>query len=71
MLFATFLGSIEFFLLLLPAVYWCYDRRLVMRLALILIFSQGLNEILKVAFHSPRPYWVSPQYRGPGRLRQL
>lgn len=27
---------------------------------MIFIFSQGINEILKVAFHSPRPYWVSP-----------
>lgn len=66
MLFASFLGSIDFFLLLLPAVYWCYDRRLGMRLALILIFSQGLNEILKVAFHSPRPYWVSPNIEVQG-----
>jgi membrane-associated phospholipid phosphatase len=66
MLFATFLGSIEFFLLLLPAVYWCYDRRLGMRLALILILSQGLNQILKVAFHSPRPYWVSPNIEVQG-----
>jgi membrane-associated phospholipid phosphatase len=60
MLFFSFLGSTEFFLLFLPAVYWCYDLRLGMRLALIFIFSQGINEILKVAFHSPRPYWVSP-----------
>jgi membrane-associated phospholipid phosphatase len=60
MIFFSFLGSVEFFLLVLPAVYWCYDLRLGMRLALILIFSQGLNEILKLAFHSPRPYWVSP-----------
>jgi hypothetical protein len=37
-----------------------------MRLALILIFSQGLNEILKVAFHSPRPYWVSPNIEVQG-----
>jgi hypothetical protein len=60
MLFFSFLGSIEFFLLFMPAVYWCYDRHLGIRLALILIISQGLNEILKVAFHSPRPYWVTP-----------
>ncbi len=60
MLFASFLGSIDLFLLILPAVYWCYDPRLGIRLALILIFSQGLNEILKMAFHSPRPYWISP-----------
>ncbi len=59
MLFASFLGSVDLFLLILPAVYWCYDPRLGIRLALILIFSQGLNEILKVAFHSPRPYWIS------------
>jgi hypothetical protein len=66
MLFFSFLGSIEFFLLFLPAVYWCYDQRLGLRLALILIFSQGLNEILKLAFHSPRPYWISPDIKVRG-----
>jgi len=60
MLPITLLGSVDFFLLLLPAVYWCYDRHLGIRLALILIISQGLNEVLKVVFHSPRPYWITP-----------
>jgi len=60
---ASFLGVLEFYLLVLPAVYWCFDRRLGLRLPLILMFSQGLNEALKAAFHLPRPCWVNPLAR--------
>ncbi len=56
---ASALGSLEFYILLVTAVYWCFDTRLGFRLALIMVLSQGLNDILKVVFHSPRPYWVS------------
>jgi membrane-associated phospholipid phosphatase len=56
---ASFLGTKEFFLLLLPAVYWCYSAALGFRLGLILTVSYGINVILKAFWHSPRPYWVS------------
>ncbi|MBN1235623.1 MAG: phosphatase PAP2 family protein [Methanotrichaceae archaeon] len=56
---ASLLGTKEFFLLLLPAVYWCYSAALGFRLGLILTISYGFNVILKVLWHSPRPYWVS------------
>ncbi|MDD1748352.1 MAG: phosphatase PAP2 family protein [Methanothrix sp.] len=56
---ASLLGTKEFFLLLLPAIYWCYNAALGFRLALIMTASYGINAILKALWHSPRPYWVS------------
>jgi membrane-associated phospholipid phosphatase len=57
--FFSFMGSEPFFLLLAPAIYWCIDPILGIRAGLYLILSSGLNAILKILFHLPRPYWVS------------
>ena len=54
----TFLGTEEFFLLLLPALYWCVDAALGARLAVVLITSSALNALFKLVFHLPRPYWI-------------
>lgn len=59
MKFLSHLGTKEFFLLLLPAVYWCGNAALGFRLGLILTASYGINAICKLLWHSPRPYWVS------------
>jgi len=59
----TFTGNVEFYLLIAPAIYWCIDRRLGVRAALMVMLSLGLNETLKIAFHNPRPYWFNPQVR--------
>jgi membrane-associated phospholipid phosphatase len=63
MKFFTFLGSEEFFLLVMPVLYWCVDAGLGLRLAVILITSDGFNHLLKLAFHLPRPYWVDTHVR--------
>lgn len=55
----SFLGSEEFFLFFLPVVYWCLDTSLGLRVGFILLFSGGLNDILKLSFQGPRPYWFS------------
>jgi membrane-associated phospholipid phosphatase len=59
MKFFSFLGSEEFYLLALPILYWCIDAGLGLRVGLILLVSAGLNDSLKMAFHTPRPYWFS------------
>jgi membrane-associated phospholipid phosphatase len=59
MQFASFLGSEEFFMLLLPFLYWCVDARLGARVGIILCISSNVNDLFKFAFHAPRPYWVS------------
>ena len=66
MLAFSFLGEPEFYLLVIAALYWCWDTRLGLRLALLMGITGGVNEALKVAFHLPRPYWVSPEVRALG-----
>lgn len=59
MRFFSFLGSENFFLLVLPTLYWCIDTQLGLRVGFILLVSTSLNDLLKLAFAGPRPYWVS------------
>ena len=63
MRFFTFLGTREFFVFVLPAIYWCVDAGLGIRIGLILLIGNGLNELAKMALHGPRPYWVSAQVK--------
>src|SRR5690349_8360956 len=58
LLAVTWLGSEEFFLLVMPALYWCVSRSLGQSVAVLLISSNALNNLLKLAWHLPRPYWV-------------
>ncbi len=60
MKFFAFLGEENFFLLVLPIIYWSVSSRLGILIAAVLMFSNSLNFLLKVFFHSPRPFWVSP-----------
>lgn len=59
----TFMGNKEFYLLILPALYWCWDSRLGLRIILIFLLSVVINFILKVTIHDPRPYWTDPRVR--------
>ena len=58
MKFFTFIGRIEFYLLIIPLIYWTMDRRLGMRALLALILTDVLGMAFKLLFHQPRPYWV-------------
>jgi membrane-associated phospholipid phosphatase len=59
MKFFSFLGTEDFFFLVLPLVYWCIDANLGLRVGFILLISAYFNSVLKLLFASPRPYWVS------------
>lgn len=54
------LGSLQFMLLCMPFLFWCWDASRGFRIGLMLVTSYGLNAALKIALHSPRPYWVDP-----------
>jgi membrane-associated phospholipid phosphatase len=54
----TFLGRIEFYLVFIPFIYWSVDRRIGLRLLLILIYTNFLANSFKLLFHEPRPYWL-------------
>jgi membrane-associated phospholipid phosphatase len=51
----TFLGNEEFFLIALPAIYWCFDKRLGRRLVYLLVVSNVVNSAFKNIFQMPRP----------------
>jgi membrane-associated phospholipid phosphatase len=56
--FFTFLGNIEFYLLIIPFIYWAVDKRLGFRLLLVLVTTYTLSSMFKLLFHQPRPYWL-------------
>lgn len=60
----SFLGTENFYFFIMPALYWCIDARLGLRVGMILLLSNGLNSMLKLAFHTPRPYWVDARVTG-------
>ena len=64
MKFFSFLGTEEFYMLVLPALYWCIDSSLGIQVAFILMLSGSINETFKLVFHGPRPYWYSTQVKG-------
>lgn len=51
----TFLGNEEFYLLLLPFIYWCLSRRGGVALAFLLMLSTWGNSLIKHIFKIPRP----------------
>jgi membrane-associated phospholipid phosphatase len=61
--FLSFLGAEEFYLFIVPFLYWCVDVRLGLRVGVILTVSDSLNIFFKLAFHQPRPFWVGESVR--------
>jgi membrane-associated phospholipid phosphatase len=61
MKFFSYLGQEDFFLTIMPVIYWCVDAAAGLRVALALVLTNGLNWIFKLAFHGPRPFWIDPQ----------
>jgi membrane-associated phospholipid phosphatase len=61
MKFFTALGYPHAYMVVVAIVYWSLDRKLGLRLAIFLPLVSSLNSILKLAFHAPRPYWVSTE----------
>ena len=52
----TFLGNLEFFLILMPLIYWCVDRRMGARLLILFLISAYINSVAKVMADQPRPF---------------
>jgi membrane-associated phospholipid phosphatase len=54
----SLVGSVFFYTLLIAIIYWCVDTRLGIRLGIAFFISCNTYSLLKLVFHSPRPYWV-------------
>ena len=54
----TFLGTIEFYILFIPFLYWCVGQSLGLRVLFILILTDVPASYFKQLLHEPRPYWL-------------
>ncbi len=55
--FLSFLGTEDFYFLVLPILYWCVDAAIGARVGAMLLLSNWLNGVFKLILHTPRPYW--------------
>lgn len=60
MRFVSSLGEEEFYLLLMPLIYWCLNKRLGRLLGYIFLVSVIINPMIKSVLRQPRPYWLIP-----------
>ena len=60
MKFFTWLGYPQAYMIIIAIIYWSFDRKLGIRLAIFLPLTASLNSILKQALHAPRPFWLDP-----------
>ncbi len=51
----TFLGNEEFYLIVLPLIYWCVHKQLGAELAFLSMLSAWFNKMVKYLFKIPRP----------------
>lgn len=69
----TVLGNFEFYLALLPLIYWCINKRFGKEIAYLLAIANILNVVAKHLLRQPRPYWLDsslglsedPRYGAP------
>lgn len=61
----TFMGEEPFFLVLLPLIYWCLDRRVGARLTILFLLSTYVNSVAKTLGGQPRPYDYAPDDVAP------
>ena len=57
----SFLGTEDFYILVIPIIYWSFNSALGLRIGVIMLFSSGINTIFKFSFHLPRPYWINTE----------
>ncbi|CAB1085269.1 hypothetical protein D1AOALGA4SA_12757 [Olavius algarvensis Delta 1 endosymbiont] len=62
----TFLGDEAFYLIFMPLVYWCINRRIGASLFFLLLFSAYLNAVAKVLADQPRPFTYDPRVQAIG-----
>ncbi len=68
-LLLTYTGEEVFYLLLVPIIFWAFDRRIGTRVGFAFLITAYVNPILKDFFPEPRPYQVNPEvsaYEWPG-----
>lgn len=52
----SFFGTVSFYVVFLPVLYWCFDRKHARRVLIIFLISGWVNSVCKDFFNHPRPY---------------
>jgi membrane-associated phospholipid phosphatase len=61
-LFFTFIGDINGYILIATLIYVAFDKRLAVRLSVVVLLSMSLNHILKMIIKNPRPFMREGTY---------
>ena len=56
--FVSLLGLFEFYLALVPLIYWCINKNFGKEVAYLLAITNVLNAVAKHLLRQPRPYWL-------------
>ena len=59
---ATFFGSANAYILIILLLYILWDKRLAIRLSVLILLTMSLNEILKTLIRNPRPFVLQGTY---------
>lgn len=59
--FISLLGNEEFYLAILPLIYWSINKRLGIYLGFVFFITVGINTIIKQGLRGPRPFWIVPE----------
>lgn len=59
----SMLGHEDFYILVMPMLYWCLDTTLGFRLAVMLLVGNTINSALKLTLYTPRPYWFDTRIK--------
>jgi membrane-associated phospholipid phosphatase len=69
-LWCSFIGDVNGYILIITLVYVMWDKRLALRMAILVLFTSSLNHFLKIIIKNPRPFvkqgtylkeWAIPQ----------
>jgi membrane-associated phospholipid phosphatase len=59
---ATFFGSANAYILIFLFLYILWDKRLAVRLSVLVLLTMSLNDLLKTVIHNPRPFVLQGTY---------
>ncbi len=67
----SFTGAMIFYMIFLPFIYWCYDKKYGSRIFILILISGWFNSVLKDFINHPRPYNLDESVKigktgGPG-----
>ena len=63
MKFFSFLGTENFYFIVLPFIFWSVDSAFGARVGAMLMFNHWINGLFKMMLHTPRPFWYNTEVR--------